>query len=176
MFAKSICAIVPVLVFSLFVLAQGARAGDPPTHPMLRIDIGLHHQSVNSIVTDADEKIFVTASADKTLKVWSAETGDLIRTLRLPIGSGAVESAIRRVINLRVKGPGMFWEEENLESAIYLRAQTLTGRWDEMRLRVSEHAQHTRNLAWKWEAPPMSIKDPSNLEEDELQELGGLAA
>ena len=33
----------------------------------------------------------------------------------LPIGSGAVESAIRRVINLRIKGPGVLWEEENAE-------------------------------------------------------------
>ena len=80
---------VCVLLFGLFGLASGADAGEPPALPMLRIDIGLHHQSVNAIVADGDEKIFVTSSADKTLKVWSAETGDLIRTLRLPIGPGS---------------------------------------------------------------------------------------
>ena len=34
----------------------------------------------------------------------------------LPLGSGAVESAIRRVINLRLKGNGMFWTVENAGS------------------------------------------------------------
>ncbi len=46
-----------------------------------------------------------------------------------PCGSGAVESAIRRVINLRLKSCGTFWKEEKLEIMIYLRAQLLYGRW-----------------------------------------------
>lgn len=29
--------------------------------------------------------------------------------LNIPCGSGCVESAIRRVINLRLKSPGVFW-------------------------------------------------------------------
>ena len=37
------------------------------------------------------------------------------------LGSGAVESAIRRVINLRLKGNGMFWTEENAESMLGFR-------------------------------------------------------
>ena len=30
---------------------------------------------------------------------------------KLPIGSGQVESAVRRVVNLRFKAPGSFWTE-----------------------------------------------------------------
>ena len=75
----------------------------------------------------------------------------------LPIGSGAVESAIRRIINLRVKGAGMFWTPENAEAVIYLRAQALTDRWDEMLERVRRHAMRTRELEWTWEATPMSF-------------------
>jgi hypothetical protein len=33
---------------------------------------------------------------------------DCIRALRLPMGSGCVESAIRRVVNLRLRGPCIF--------------------------------------------------------------------
>ncbi|MEA3241756.1 MAG: hypothetical protein U9P37_09340 [Pseudomonadota bacterium] len=46
----------------------------------------------------------------------------------LPTGSGTVESAIRRVINLRIKGPGLFWKRENAENIIFLRSLVLTGR------------------------------------------------
>lgn len=46
----------------------------------------------------------------------------------LPTGSGSIESAIRRVINLRVKGTGMFWKKANAENVIFLRSLVLTGK------------------------------------------------
>lgn len=46
----------------------------------------------------------------------------------LPTGSGTVESAIRRVINLRIKGTGLFWKRENAENVILLRSLVLTGK------------------------------------------------
>lgn len=53
------------------------------------------------------------------------------RRLKIPIGSGCVESAIRRVINLRLKSPGIFWKIETAESMLFLRNQLLSGRWNE---------------------------------------------
>lgn len=47
----------------------------------------------------------------------------------IPIGSGAVESCVRRVVNLRMKGNGIFWEPSNAEDMLHLRAQLLCGRW-----------------------------------------------
>ena len=32
-----------------------------------------------------------------------------LMALKLPIGSGAIESTVRRVVNLRLKGPSIFW-------------------------------------------------------------------
>jgi hypothetical protein len=52
----------------------------------------------------------------------------VFREKGLPLGSGTVESAIRRVINLRIKGSGMFWKRENAEKMILLRSLVLTGR------------------------------------------------
>ena len=46
----------------------------------------------------------------------------------LPTGSGTVESAIRRIINLRIKGTGLFWYRENAENIVFLRSVVLTGR------------------------------------------------
>ncbi|WP_373649434.1 hypothetical protein [Schlesneria sp. DSM 10557] len=37
------------------------------------------------------------------------------RDHQLPIGSGAIESAVRRVINLRVKSNAVYWLRENAE-------------------------------------------------------------
>jgi hypothetical protein len=48
----------------------------------------------------------------------------------LPCGSGCVESAIRRVINLRLKAPGSFWKKAMAECFLFLRSQLLSGRWN----------------------------------------------
>lgn len=50
----------------------------------------------------------------------------------LPCGSGSVESAIRRVINLRLKAPGTFWTIEMAETFLFLRSQLISGRWSIM--------------------------------------------
>jgi hypothetical protein len=55
-----------------------------------------------------------------------------LRKRHLPIGSGSVESAVRRIVNLRLKGCGIFWLQENSEAMLYLRAHLKAGRWDEM--------------------------------------------
>lgn len=47
----------------------------------------------------------------------------------LPIGSGAVESAMRRIVNLRLKGAGMFWLQANAEHVLLLRCYAKAGRW-----------------------------------------------
>jgi hypothetical protein len=41
---------------------------------------------------------------------------------RIPIGSGAIESAVRRIINMRMKSNGMFWLEVNAEGMLLLRS------------------------------------------------------
>jgi len=51
------------------------------------------------------------------------------RRRKVPIGSGAIESGIRRVINLRLKAPGTFWREDTAEVFLYLRSQLVSGRW-----------------------------------------------
>jgi hypothetical protein len=53
-----------------------------------------------------------------------------VRALKLPIGSGAIESAIRRVVNLRLKGACIFWGKDNAENILMLRAFYKAGRWN----------------------------------------------
>ena len=54
------------------------------------------------------------------------------RSRGLPNGSGAVESAVRRVVNLRLKGASICWTEKNAEGVLHLRAHAKSGRWDEL--------------------------------------------
>jgi hypothetical protein len=54
---------------------------------------------------------------------------DAILSIGLPIGSGAMESAIRRVVNLRLKGASIYWLEESAEAMLMLRSFYKSGRW-----------------------------------------------
>jgi len=85
-----------------------------------------------------------------------------LKRLKLPIGSGSIESAIRRVINLRLKNPGTFWNVENVERMLYLRAQILSNRWEEMIKEVKAHCRFTRNYQEEWTPTPYSIEDVDN--------------
>jgi hypothetical protein len=78
-----------------------------------------------------------------------------LRRRGLPIGSGGIESTIRRVINLRLKGNGQMWLRGNAEGMILLRAAALTDRWDE----AVEYARRCRDAngcpEWTWASPDM---------------------
>jgi hypothetical protein len=83
---------------------------------------------------------------------------DELQSRGLPIGSGAIESAIRRVINLRLKGNGMMWHEGNAEGMLLLRAAALTGRWDEALDRALLSKWQDGRLDWIWTSPDMPFQ------------------
>lgn len=68
------------------------------------------------------------------------------RARKLPIGSGAVESAVRRIVNLRLKGNGIFWDPQMAEAVLHLRAALKAGRWDEA-MRAAAIASPCRHAA-----------------------------
>lgn len=80
------------------------------------------------------------------------------RKLGLPLGSGAIESSIRRVINLRLKSNATFWREPNAETMLQVRALLISDRWDEgltsSRALLRRHATDD----WTWEPQPMRGK------------------
>ena len=81
----------------------------------------------------------------------------------LPCGSGAIESSIRRVINLRLKSNAMFWKSENAEQMLQVRSQVVTDRWDAQMLNLAEFRRTQAADTWTWEPRPMSCKveDPT---------------
>ena len=50
----------------------------------------------------------------------------------IPMGSGAVESAVRRVINLRMKSNAKFWNECNAEGMLLVRSYLKSERFDDL--------------------------------------------
>ena len=71
----------------------------------------------------------------------------------IPCGSGAIESAIRRVINQRLKSNAIYWRQENAEAVFAVRATLLCDRWEETLTRVRHSMARDRRLAWRWDAP-----------------------
>jgi hypothetical protein len=66
---------------------------------------------------------------------------------KLPIGSGQIESAVRRVVNLRFKAPGSFWTETTVSGLMHLRATFKAGRWDEVMIGVLTRTFQTPTFA-----------------------------
>jgi hypothetical protein len=65
----------------------------------------------------------------------------------IPIGSGAVESAIRRIINLRIKGAGIFWKIMNPEKMMFMRSGFLSGRWNTIQNNYLKNIRNELNLS-----------------------------
>lgn len=73
----------------------------------------------------------------------------------VPLGSGAIESAIRRVINLRLKGNSISWYEANAEGMLRLRCLVLSNRWDDTFASISVTLASDRRLDWTFRSPDM---------------------
>ena len=80
------------------------------------------------------------------------------RRLGVPLGSGAIESSIRRVINLRIKSNSMFWREPHAEQMLQVRAQLISGRWDSRLRAMRQLNRRDGRVDWSWTPRSMSSK------------------
>lgn len=98
-------------------------------------------ESIRDLLTKTEHK----KSAE--LDYWSRNAERLrfeaFRKRGLPNGSGAVESAVRRVVNLRLKGPSILWREDHAEGVMHLRAHSKAGRWDEIESVILDNSRWT---------------------------------
>ena len=62
--------------------------GAPPNSPFLRIAADFHTQVVNGVAIDPTGRVVATVSDDKTLRVWQANNGAPLATLRVPVADG----------------------------------------------------------------------------------------
>ncbi|OAD21544.1 repeat-containing protein, partial [Candidatus Thiomargarita nelsonii] len=79
-----------LIILALMTCLSGTitHALEPTTKPILRIETGMHTAGINQIGVDAAERFLLTASEDKTLRLWDLHTGDLLKIYRVPIGAG----------------------------------------------------------------------------------------
>jgi WD40 repeat protein len=83
-------------IFTIFLMVGvdgafgllSAQNFEPPSTPFLRIETGMHTDVVRRIAIDDAEHYLVTASDDKTARVWDLRTGALLKVLRPPQGDG----------------------------------------------------------------------------------------
>jgi hypothetical protein len=110
---------------------------------------------LSALGEEIEKTIRAKASREKALKKWRDYFDANQKRMQyhsfherhLPCGSGCVESAIRRVINLRLKAPGTFWSAAMAECFLFLRSQLLSGRWDRVIDNIArEAATLIRNL------------------------------
>jgi WD40 repeat protein len=67
-----------------------AQTDEFPSKPFPRIETEMHSAVIRRIAVDTGEHFVVTASDDKTARVWDLRNGNLLRILRPPQGDGDV--------------------------------------------------------------------------------------
>ncbi len=80
------------LCFGLLASTLAVRATEPTKQPsrepVLRIEAGMHTGTISRLAVDTSGRLVLTASADKTARLWELPSGRLLRVLRPPIGTG----------------------------------------------------------------------------------------
>src|SRR5262249_50828655 len=57
------------------------------TQPFPRLEVGMHTAAIRQIAVDAKERYLVTASYDKSARIWDLTSGKLLSVLRPPLGA-----------------------------------------------------------------------------------------
>jgi WD40 repeat protein len=81
-------ALLPALLFA--VVATPPAMAQLYDRPILVVDPGVHTAAIRAVDVNAAERLAVTASDDKTVRVWSLTDGKLLQTIRMPTGLGNI--------------------------------------------------------------------------------------
>jgi len=98
-------------------------------HLLLRGEVEQVIAAVQALCQGRNRKAIRT-QRDYFIKNQSRMAYAKLIALKLPIGSGAIESTVRRVVNLRLKGPSLFWCRASAEAILLLRSYYKAGRWN----------------------------------------------
>lgn len=80
-----------LLACAVGLMALAAHAAPQPSRePVLRIETGAHLALITRISADASGRWLVSASEDKTARLWDARTGQALGVLRPPVGPDSV--------------------------------------------------------------------------------------
>ena len=81
---------LPILLIALALLLAGRAwyGAEPSARPLPRLETEMHTAIIRGVATDAAGRWAVTASEDKTARVWEVVTGNQVRVLRPPQGEG----------------------------------------------------------------------------------------
>lgn len=86
-------------ILVLFLLSPAIADTGLSTTPLVQIETGMHTGKITAMSVDAAGRFLVTASMDKTVRVWNAKTGDAVETLSPPIGDGQEGRILTAVIS-----------------------------------------------------------------------------
>jgi hypothetical protein len=119
-------------------------------------------------VAQARDPTAATAARDAPLGYLETRTAQLdyprFRAAGYPLGSGAVESANKLVVEVRLKGSGMHWAPRHVNPMLALRTVACNDRWTEIWPAVCRHlrAQHRRRRLARHQArQPLPTPTPS---------------
>jgi WD40 repeat protein len=113
---------IGLLALSLVILSS--LCGNAQTlyeRPVLIVDPDMHTAISYGAAADAEGRFLATGSDDKTVRIWSASDGKLLRTIRMPAGPGQIGMihAVAMSPDGKIVAAGGWWEGAGV-SAIYL--------------------------------------------------------
>ncbi len=83
---KQIQKITPALIIFLFIIL--CLCPGFAEEPILAIDTGGHKAQIRDVMFTKDGRYLVSASNDKTVRVWDVRTGEIARVIRGQVGKG----------------------------------------------------------------------------------------
>jgi WD40 repeat protein len=75
-----------VFIVASLLFCSSVFCLEPSLEPILRLETGAHTGRIYSLAADGEGKYVVSASMDKTVRIWASKSGKLLSVLRPPIG------------------------------------------------------------------------------------------
>lgn len=129
------------------IISFPAHAATPASHPILRVETGMHTTQIRRVIPDLPRNRLITCSDDKTIRIWQMPQMRLLSVLRVPMDASHEGQLFAIAVSPDGKtvaaGGWTGWDWEGTASIYFF--DTVTG---EMVRRVNGFANVVNALSW----------------------------